>query len=58
MPPVPEVIVSFLGAIFALSLDALVLKYAFAGFLCLVGVLQIVLLIIDSKKKKENVKKQ
>ena len=54
---VPACLVSLAGAIFALSLEAIVLRYAFAGFLCLVGVAQIILLIIDSKKKKTNAKK-
>ena len=53
---IPAVIVTSIGAIFALSLDSKVLKYCFAGFVCLVGVVQIVMLIIDYKKKKKNVK--
>jgi len=53
---VPACALSLIGAIFALSLDSKVLKYSFAGFLCLVGVMQIVLLIIENQKKKSNAK--
>lgn len=49
---IPACFVSFAGSLFALSLDSKVLKYSFAGFLCLVGIAQIVVLIIESKKKK------
>ena len=49
-------LVSLFGAIFALSLDSKILKYVFAGFLCFVGVAQIVLLIIDVKKKNKDAK--
>ena len=53
---IPACIVSALGAIFALSLSSKVLKYCFAGFICLVGIAQIVLLVIDIKNQKKNAK--
>ena len=49
---VPAVFVSALGAVFALSIDSLILRYCFAGFLCLVGVLQIIFLVVESRKNK------
>ena len=50
---IPACVVAFFGVIFALSINAKILKYVFAGFLCIVGIAQIVLLLIDKKKKKE-----
>ena len=53
---IPACIVSFLGALFAVSLGGKVLKICFAVFLCIVGVLQIINLIVEYKKKKKNAK--
>ena len=53
---VPACLVAGAGAIFALSLHSKVLKICFAAFLCLVGVAQIVLLIVNKVKKNKNVK--
>ena len=53
---VPACLVAGLGAIFALSLHSKVLKICFASFLCLVGVVQIVLLIIEKHKENKNAK--
>ncbi len=51
---VPALLVSLIGAIFALSITSIVLKYSFAGFVCLVGILQIVFLILAKRKKKQS----
>lgn len=51
---IPALLVSLVGSIFALSLHSDVLKYSFAGFVCLVGILQIVFLILAKRKKKES----
>lgn len=56
MIAIPACIVSSIGAIFALSLHSNILKICFASFLCLVGVAQIVLLIINNKMKNKNAK--
>ena len=50
---VPACLVSFIGAMFALSINSKILKYIFAGFICFVGVLQIVLLIVEKIKNKQ-----
>lgn len=53
---IPACIISFLGSIFALSLGGKVLKICFAVFICLVGIAQIIMLIINLKKQKKNAK--
>ncbi|MBR2180616.1 MAG: hypothetical protein IJ949_01865, partial [Oscillospiraceae bacterium] len=53
---IPACIVTSIGAIFALSLESKVLKICFAGFLCFIGVAQIIMLIINSKNKNKNAK--
>ena len=53
---VPACLVAGLGAIFALSLHSKVLKICFAAFLCLIGVAQIVMLIINKQKENKNAK--
>ena len=53
---IPACLVSSIGVIFALSLNSKILKYCFAGFVCAVGVAQIILLIVNKKKQRKNVK--
>lgn len=53
---IPACLVAGAGAIFALSIHSKVLKICFAAFLCLVGIAQIILLVINKCKKNKNVK--
>ena len=51
---IPACLVSAMGSILALSLQARTLKYVFAGFLCAVGIAQIIVLILQSKNAKQD----
>jgi len=51
---IPACIVSFFGVFLALNSGAKVLKYAFAAFICFVGIAQILLLIVDKKSNQKN----